>query len=180
MLRTLLPLALIATAGASYAQTMSTPAPTTSAPSQTVTTPAQPMPSQTQTMPAPAPTTSTPHQTMTTPATPTQPMSAPSQTMSTGQGTMSGSAPGSVDANGRPIIGRNDWVRQPGDQPRPGTRSSNMDPNVATAPARPRASGAGQPGPDGTFRDEYGFRYDAQGNRIDARGRSMAPPVSRQ
>jgi hypothetical protein len=41
-------------------------------------------------------------------------------------------------------------------------------------------SGASQPGPDGTFRDEYGFRYDAQGNRIDARGRIIAPPMSRQ
>lgn len=159
MLRTLLPLALIATAGTAYAQTMSTPAPTTS----------------------------TPAQTMSTPATPTQPMSTTPQPMSTakpmstsGQ-TMSGSAAGSVDANGQPIIGRNDWVRQPGDRQGAGTQSPSSDPNMATAPpARPRMSGASQPGPDGTFRDEYGFRYDAQGNRIDARGRIIAPPMSRQ
>jgi hypothetical protein len=95
---------------------------------------------------------------------------------------MAGTSAGAVDANGQPIIGRNDWVRQPGDRPGPGTQSPNMDPNMAAAPApvRPRMSGAGQPGPDGTFRDEYGFRYDAQGNRIDARGRIMPPPVSRQ
>jgi hypothetical protein len=155
MLRTLLPLALIATAGTAYAQTMS----------------------------APAPTPSTPAQTMSTPATPAQPMSPPSQTMSTGTMSTGQATPGSVDANGQPIIGRNDWVRQPGDrQQGSGTQSRNMDPNMAAAPApaRARMSGAGQPGPDGTFRDEYGFRYDAQGNRIDARGRIMPPPVSRQ
>ena len=29
------------------------------------------------------------------------------------------------------------------------------------------------------FRDEFGNRYDGQGNRIDAQGRIIAPPVSR-
>lgn len=164
MLRTLLPLALIATAGTAFAQTMSTPAPST-------------------------PSTSTPAQTMSTPATPTQPMSTTSQPMpTTGQPmstpgqTMSGAAAGSVDSSGQPIIGRNDWVRQPGDRQGSGMQSPNRDPNMAAAPvpARARAGGAGQPGPDGTFRDEYGFRYDAQGNRIDGRGRIIAPPMSRQ
>jgi hypothetical protein len=28
------------------------------------------------------------------------------------------------------------------------------------------------------FKDEYGFRYDAQGDRLDARGYVMAPPVT--
>lgn len=151
MLRALLPLALIATAGTAYAQTTS----------------------------APAPTTSTPGQTISTPATPTQPMSTTSQPMASPGQTMSGS----VDASGQPIIGRNDWVRQPGDRQGPGTQSSNRDPNMAAAPApaRPRMGAASsQPGPDGTFRDEYGFRYDAQGNRIDGRGRIIAPPMSRQ
>ncbi len=27
-------------------------------------------------------------------------------------------------------------------------------------------------------KDEYGFRYDAQGNRLDAGGHVMAPPVT--
>lgn len=153
MLRALLPLALIATAGTAYAQTMSTP--------------------------APAP--STPGQTLSTPATSTQPMPTPSQTMSNTGQPMSGSSAGAIDANGQPIIGRNDWVRQPGDRQAPGAQSPNRDPNMAAAPpARPRMSGASQPGPDGTFRDEFGFRYDAQGNRIDARGRIIAPPMSRQ
>jgi hypothetical protein len=28
------------------------------------------------------------------------------------------------------------------------------------------------------FKDEYGFRYDAQGDRLDASGHVMAPPVT--
>ena len=163
MLRTLLPLALIATAGTAYAQTMSTPAPTTSTPAQTMSTPA------------------TPTQPMSTSP---QPMSTTTQPMSTPSQTMSGSSAGAVDANGQPIIGRNDWVRQPGDRQGPGqgpgTQSPSRDPNMAVAPTPARARAAAQPGPDGTFRDEYGFRYDAQGNRIDGRGRIIAPPMSRQ
>jgi hypothetical protein len=163
MLRTLLPLALIATAGVSYAQTTPAPAPTSTAPAPTMTAPAQPLQTQTQTAPAQS-------QAMPAQATP-----APAEPMP-------GATAGAVDANGQPIIGRNDWVRQPGDRPDPRAQSPKASPDVAAAPtpARPRASGVGQPGPDGTFRDEYGFRYDAQGNRIDARGRIMQPPMSRQ
>ena len=170
MLRTLLPLALIATAGTAYAQTMSTPAPTTSAPPQTMSTPATPA----------QPMASSIQRTTTT----GQPMSTGNQPMSTTGQPTAGSAAGSVDANGQPVIGRNDWVRQPGDRQGSGQgsgmQSPSRDPNMAAAPARARAGGAVQPGPDGTFRDEYGFRYDAQGNRIDGRGRLIAPPMSRQ
>lgn len=142
MQRTLLTLALIATAGVSYAQTMSTSEPT--------------------------------------------------------------------DPYGRPLIGRNDWVRQPGDQAGPGgTQSSpqygdsavmNYGSSMASAPAtqpmgtsekltrsnklkRGHATGP-EPipmdaaGPRQTaFTDEYGFRYDNQGNRLDARGNIMSPHV---
>ncbi len=87
------------------------------------------------------------------------------------------------DPYGRPLVGRNDFVRQPGDQPGPGA-------NMATAPAaRATMPQAGMPqtasppdrvppqsGPhQATMRDEYGFRYDSQGNRLDARGRIIAP-----
>lgn len=30
--------------------------------------------------------------------------------------------------------------------------------------------------PDGSFRDECGFRYNSRGDRIDARGRVLPPP----
>ena len=33
-------------------------------------------------------------------------------------------------------------------------------------------------GPDGSFRDECGFRYNSRGDRIDARGRILPPPRS--
>jgi hypothetical protein len=85
-----------------------------------------------------------------------------------------------LDPYGRPLIGRNDFVRQPGDQPGPGGAGAAMAPNMATAPAprmapdmapMPASSGPRQ----ATFKDEFGFRYDAQGNRLDARGNIISP-----
>jgi hypothetical protein len=32
--------------------------------------------------------------------------------------------------------------------------------------------------PDGSFTDECGFRYNSRGDRIDARGRVLPPPLS--
>jgi hypothetical protein len=109
------------------------------------------------------------------------------------------------DPYGRPLIGRNDWVRQPGDQPGPGgmaMSNANMSygGNVATAPPsqsmdvdnklsrnnkleRDHAVGP-EPVPmdaqrpaQSAFRDEYGFRYDSQGNRLDARGNIISPHI---
>lgn len=116
-----------------------------------------------------------------------------------------------TDPYGRPMIGRNDWVRQPGD--RPGPSGAGMQPaananmnygtNMATAPsARPMATAPGQPMPSGSnklerghaigpepvpmdaagprqaaMKDEYGFRYDSQGNRLDARGNVISPHI---
>jgi hypothetical protein len=116
-----------------------------------------------------------------------------------------------VDANGRPIVGRNDWVRQPGDEPGPRAGYGNNmgyagNPNVATAPnygGNAGMSGTSEMGaplqkggklstqhamgpepmpPDRgphqvAFRDEYGFRYDADGNRLDGRGYVMSPHI---
>jgi len=79
-----------------------------------------------------------------------------------------------LDPYGRPLIGRNDWVRQPGDQPgAPGagvSANAGVNANMAVAPA-PAQSGPHQ----ATFKDEFGFRYDAQGNRLDARGNIISP-----
>jgi hypothetical protein len=119
--------------------------------------------------------------------------------------TMPGNEP--RDPYGRPLIGRNDWVRQPGDQP--GSRSgmpananmnTNANANMATAPSaqpgyaqpgyaqpqpgyapqpsygQPQATPAYQTGPrQAAFKDEYGFRYDSEGNRLDARGNIISP-----
>ncbi len=86
-----------------------------------------------------------------------------------------------TDPYGRPLLGRNDWARQPGDErgPRSG---SPMGPEIATAPSAPMPSRAYEaPLPDrrgphqASMKDEYGFRYDAQGNRLDGRGNIISP-----
>ena len=122
-----------------------------------------------------------------------------------------------ADPYGRPLIGRNDWVRQPGDQPGPSgaaamqpsmqysgaptTTVTTYSGNVATAPASQppmpttektsnnnrleRGHAVGQePVPmdiagqrQATMKDEYGFRYDGQGNRLDARGNIISPHI---
>jgi hypothetical protein len=78
------------------------------------------------------------------------------------------------DPYGRPLIGRDNWVRQPGDGP--GNAAGN--PNTAQMPApaaRPMYRDP-QTGPHQTaFKDEYGFRYDAEGNRLGARGNIISP-----
>jgi hypothetical protein len=99
------------------------------------------------------------------------------------------------DPYGRPLIGRNDWVRQPGDQPGPGAGGGGapMTSDMARAPASqmapsqmapsemaPAASqmapmSAGTGPRQATFKDEFGFRYDSQGNRLDARGNIISP-----
>ncbi len=82
-----------------------------------------------------------------------------------------------LDPYGRPFIGRNDWVRQPGDQPGAQgaavSAGAGVNANMAVTPAPQTAPM--QSGPQGTFKDEFGFRYDAQGNRLDARGNIISP-----
>ena len=78
-----------------------------------------------------------------------------------------------LDPYGHPLIGRNDWVAQPGDRTNAGAAPPmyrrNVNPDMAQAPAM-------QSGPrQGAFKDEYGHRYDAQGNRLDARGNIISP-----
>ena len=77
-----------------------------------------------------------------------------------------------LDPYGHPLIGRNDWVAQPGDRTNagaaPGMNRTNMNPDMAQAPSM-------QSSPrQGTFKDEYGHLYDAQGNRVDSRGNIIA------
>ena len=85
-----------------------------------------------------------------------------------------------TDPYGRPLLGRDNWVRQPGDE-RGRLSGSPMGPEVANAPSAPMPSNAyDAPRPDrgphqAAMKDEYGFRYDAQGNRLDARGHIISP-----
>lgn len=111
--------------------------------------------------------------------------------------TMPSSEP--LDPYGRPLIGRNDWVRQPGDRPGPSGAGAGaaMNADMATAPGRQMAPqmapaapqtaapqmGAPQMAPmpaqtgprQAAFKDEFGFRYDSEGNRLDARGNIISP-----
>jgi len=74
-----------------------------------------------------------------------------------------------LDHNGRPYISS-------GPQPSPGDytreRPGLQPPDQQAQTASPR-SGSVQH--DASFKDEYGFRYDARGDRIDARGRIISP-----
>ncbi len=74
-----------------------------------------------------------------------------------------------LDPNGRPYITSGPQP-SPGDytRERPGMQPAN--PQSADAVSRPHG---GQH--DTAFKDEYGFRYDAQGDRIDAAGRKISP-----
>ena len=84
-------------------------------------------------------------------------------------GTAYAQSPEPLDPNGRPFIGRSDWVRQPGDQGAGNVRANtgaNTNPDIATAPSGPRTP---------ALKDEFGFRYDDRGNRLDARGNIISP-----
>ena len=78
-----------------------------------------------------------------------------------------------LDPYGHPLIGRNDWVTQPGDRTNAGAappirNNSRMNADMAQGPSDAMSM---QDGPhQAAIRDEYGRRYDAQGNRLDARG----------
>ena len=84
-----------------------------------------------------------------------------------------------LDPYGHSLIGRNDWVAQPGDRTNAGAapplhyNSSRMNADMAQSPsdAMPMQNGPHQ----AAIRDEYGRRYDAQGNRLDARGNVISP-----
>ena len=97
---------------------------------------------------------------------------------------MPGSEP--TDPYGRPLIGRNDWVRQPGDQPGPAAGSgAAMNPSMATAPAGQMAPQMASrrwrrcpPRPARArrrSRTSSASATTAQGNRLDARGNIISP-----
>ena len=90
-----------------------------------------------------------------------------------------------LDPYGRPLIGRNDWVRQPGDRIGPagvnvsgaagaGVYRGSTMPMTSSAEAGASSQIGSGPHPV-AFKDEFGFRYDAQGNRLDARGYVISP-----
>jgi hypothetical protein len=79
-----------------------------------------------------------------------------------------GAGPG-LDAYGRPLISSPPQPT-PGDYTRERPGLQPMDEQAqAVSPYRGRRVH------EEAFKDEYGFRYDARGNRIDATGRRISP-----
>lgn len=77
-----------------------------------------------------------------------------------------------LDANGRPYVTNGPQV-SPGDYTRekPGLQPSSSQ-SQTVSPWR----GNEQHGT--AFKDEYGFRYDARGDRIDAAGHKISPSTT--
>lgn len=83
---------------------------------------------------------------------------------------------GPVDPYGHRFVGADNWHRGPGDQgqgPSATTPYGGQAPSIASQPPEmaPMQAGPHQP----AMRDEFGFKYDAQGNRLDARGNIISP-----
>ena len=58
----------------------------------------------------------------------------------------------------------------------PAMNAPQPQPMAPQMAAQPMDTMPAQTGPrQSSFKDEYGFRYDAQGNRLDARGNIISP-----
>ncbi len=77
-----------------------------------------------------------------------------------------------LDPNGLPYVGQNNWHPGPGDYTREGTRPAAA---AGYAPRQQAAAPINRPQHSEALKDEYGFRYDARGERIDQQGRPMSP-----
>src|SRR5471032_1182939 len=77
-----------------------------------------------------------------------------------------------LDPNGLPYVGQSDWHPGPGDytRQRPGPQAP-----TGYAPREQATAPMDRPQHSESFKDEYGFRYDARGDRIDQGGRRMSP-----
>jgi hypothetical protein len=77
------------------------------------------------------------------------------------------------DPYGRPYVGSGDWSPGPGDYAReaPGPQPADN----YYAPRQQAMAPMDRPAHSAAFTDEYGFRYDSRGNRIDRFGHVMSP-----
>jgi len=77
-----------------------------------------------------------------------------------------------LDPYGRPYIGSQNWHAEPGDYTReaPGPQPAygRMSREQTMAPMERSSHPV-------AFKDEFGFRYDAEGDRLDAQGHVMSP-----
>ena len=91
---------------------------------------------------------------------------AQAQTTTYGAGGAAGQAPAAQPM--QPMPGAQGQAVQSGGQMQSGGMMDQPMQSQAMTPT----------GPDGTFKDEYGFRYNSRGDRVDARGRILPPPVT--
>jgi len=85
-------------------------------------------------------------------------------------------AGGPVDPYGNRFVGADNWHRSPGDpMPSANTPFGGQAPSIAAAPSDTPQAGPRQP----VMKDEFGFRYDAQGNRLDAGGNIIISPQTK-
>lgn len=74
-----------------------------------------------------------------------------------------------LDPNGRPYISSNP-------QPSPGDYTRERPgPQPPSVPPQDVSQAHGNMQHNTAFKDEYGFRYDARGDRIDGSGRRISP-----
>lgn len=79
-----------------------------------------------------------------------------------------------VDPYGHRFVGTENWQRGSGDQgPSASTPYGGQAPSIASQPPQmaPMQAGPHQP----AMKDEFGFKYDAQGNRLNAHGNIISP-----
>jgi hypothetical protein len=78
-----------------------------------------------------------------------------------------------VDPYGHRFVGTDNWQRGPSDQgPSASTPYGGQAPSIASQPdMAPMQADPHQP----AMKDEFGFKYDAHGNRLNARGNIISP-----
>lgn len=99
-----------------------------------------------------------------------QTASQPNPTVPNGPDPARSSSP--LDPYGDRFVGADSWHRSPGDpMPSASTPFGGQAPSIASQPPETGQAGPRQP----AMKDEFGFHYDAQGNRLDARGNVISP-----
>ena len=77
-----------------------------------------------------------------------------------------------LDPYGRPYVGSRDWAPGPGDYTR---EAPGPQPPEYHSPRQQAMAPMDRPSHPVAFTDEYGFKYDARGDRIDRFGHVMSP-----
>ena len=80
-----------------------------------------------------------------------------------------------LDPNGRPYVGVNDWHSGPGDPGASGKAAAQLPDAMGRPQEQAMAPRQDRVRREPAFKDEYGFRYDERGDRLDAKGNVISP-----